>query len=461
VANRIALKDYSFITVENKKLYKLVKNGANLLLDTSICEVVSDKKETKPILEIKNSSVENEVIITTFGYVGRFSYAGVTFDITYRFGEKLLDRMISAVNDFDVDVLEYEAKSSKKQSDNLAMKILYLNFIFKLKKLSIMGVPKSYEKIEHHDTKLRGQIDINRFMQKDIPFNGKIASTSYEQVYVQEIVDVLYSALQIVEKNGLKELITRKLFQIRNLIYNHSTQVFVNGGVIEKALHHKSIQNSLYKEFKPVLEIASYIISYENKFEYKANNTLNGLILDVSLLWESYLYKLLKEAFEKDEWVVLHEDTNELYKEQFYKRTIKPDIVIKNETSKEILVFDAKSKSMKFTQGLGDGSYGDLDRSDFFQINTYMTYYDKKGKEVIAGGLLYPIEGSFEIEKSHSDDWFDSPNTKFIVDGIDLSLKKDSEDKEISLTLKNIQEREDAFIERLKTLIISNNDANR
>jgi 5-methylcytosine-specific restriction enzyme subunit McrC len=40
---------------------------------------------------------------------------------------------------------------------------------------------------------------------------------------------------------------------------------------------------------------------------------------------------------------------------------------------------------------------GDLDRNDFFQINTYMSHYQnhQSNYNLIAGGLLYPIGEEF------------------------------------------------------------------
>ena len=52
----------------------------------------------------------------------------------------------------------------------------------------------------------------------------------------------------------------------------------------------------------------------------------------------------------------------------------------------EFLVFDAKYKRMK-------GEKNDVDRSDFFQIHTYIQYFLHTYPEgrVLLGGLLYPL----------------------------------------------------------------------
>ena len=463
MAKAIELTDFSVSPpIENSKLYKKLQDISLITLDTSVCDVVSKQKDIEPILEIHKGVKENEVIITTFGYVGKFSAFGVEFNIGYRFGNILLDRMVAKVNDFEMKSLELEsiATKNKSQNDNLVMRMLYMHFILKLEKLSILGLPKSYVRVEHHQ-KFKGQIDINRYIKKDVPFQGKISSKSYEQEYVQEIVDVLYTALNEVEKS-FKESVTKRVFQTRNLLMHYANRQFVNEEIITKALNHKVLQNSLYSEFKVTLEIASFIIHHTFNIKYKNNKLLTGLVFDVSLLWENYLYKLLKENFENDGWNVIHEDELNVYKNNFYARRMLPDIVMKKDN--KVIVFDAKSKSMTFEKGLGNGERGDLDRNDFFQVNTYMTYYNKqKNLEVIAGGLLYPIgrefncrfnneicKENYEKWKAHSDNWFGDETTKFIVDGIDLSFMTDKNDSKKKKD--DILKSEKAFIIRIKRL---------
>jgi 5-methylcytosine-specific restriction endonuclease McrBC regulatory subunit McrC len=89
------------------------------------------------------------------------------------------------------------------------------------------------------------------------------------------------------------------------------------------------------------------------------------------------------------------------------------------------MVFDAKYKRMKFITGIGDEKRGDLDRSDFFQIHTYISYYQNDGYDVIAGGLLYPMEKVYDKKECFSETLFGKDNTtKFIVDGIELLKAK-------------------------------------
>ena len=58
---------------------------------------------------------------------------------------------------------------------------------------------------------------------------------------------------------------------------------------------------------------------------------------------------------------------------------------------------------------------------------------------------------SFKKEKCHSETWFENLNTKFIVDGIDLSDLKEAEDDENKFA--PILKREQEFLDRIKRLL--------
>ncbi len=107
-------------------------------------------------------------------------------------------------------------------------------------------------------------------------------------------------------------------------------------------------------------------------------------------------------------------------------------------------------------RGKNQDGAGDVDRTDFFQINTYMSYYQNHPNQynVKIGGLLYPIEKSFIESKNicHSETWFGNPNTKFVIDGIDLSNLEEA--KEGENKFDEISKREQKFIEGIKELLI-------
>ena len=154
-------------------------------------------------------------------------------------------------------------------------------------------------------------------------------------------------------------------------------------------------------------------------------------------IWEMYLKSILKKKFLKDGWIIRN-DKITTYKEKDFRRTLIPDIIL--EKGDDVMVWDAKYKRMEF-------DYFDYDRSDFFQIHTYISYF-KENKNVIAGGLLYPLSKEFNNirqEKNKANSLYSEEKNKinFIVDGIDYS----------QINEENIVTEEVKFLDRISSII--------
>ena len=440
----ITFKDYKennnnlFISNDNKKR------------DGDIVLSLQSYKDNSGI-EVYNTVVGN--------FIGKFTYNGTQIDIKSRFSDVFLKRMLNFANDVYLDdVSLFKAQENKIKDTDYSKFIIYYLFIQKLEKAFLLGLPKSYVSVNHHEMKVKGKIDINRFIKYDIPFKGKVSSTSREQKEIQEIIDVLYKTIAIIDKQSKDDNVIsiQNISHIKAHLKQHKSNRYVSNETISKAIKSKTLQNPIFAPYKKVIEYAKLIINANNLEEKEdANKETFGFLVNVAELFEIYLVKLLR--FKISDWEVMHDRENELtvYDQQFYNRHMYPDIVMKKDN--KVMVFDAKYKRMKF-RGKDNYGAGDLDRNDFFQINTYMAYYDKQeGLEVIAGGLLYPIEKEFdcrftdesceedyEESNTHSDNWFGNDKTQFIVDGIDLS-KND-------LSMDDILKSENAFIDRIKKI---------
>ncbi|MCT7531306.1 McrC family protein [Aliarcobacter cryaerophilus] len=402
------------------------------------------KNEDDLIISIKKDG-EN-YLAQTGNYVGKFVWNGLEIDIKSRFSNTFLERMLNFANDIFLDDVSITGKDNIDDLD-ISKYIIYYMFVQNLEKAFLLGLPKAYKSIEHHEMKLKGKIDINKFIKYDIPFQGKISSVSREQKEIQEIIDVLYKAVKIIDNKNKAFL--KNISHIKTHLKQYKSNNYVSNETINKALKSKALQNPIFAPYKKVLEYARFIIngnSIEEKNDGKQETF--GFIINVAELFEIYIAKLLQKEF--NDWYVEspHLRLDERFgKTYLYSRKIIPDIVMIKD--KNVIVFDTKYKKMYFNYIKGNGV--DVDRNDFFQINTYMSYYQNQNYNVKIGGLLYPIEKSFKENKyiCHSETWFGNLNTKFIVDGIDLSdLKEDKENK-----FSQLAKREQKFIEGIKNLL--------
>ena len=331
--------------------------------------------------------------------------------------------MLNFTNDIYFDDVEVLGKETQKL--DYAKFILYYLFLQKLEKAFLLGLPKEYNTIKNHDLKLKGNIDINRFIKNDIPFKGKISSKSREQIPNQHIIDVLYKASTIIKNNKYSISFISNIYSYLKQIKSNQ---FVNKNIIQKSKQAKALKNPIFAPYKKILNLAEMIITQNNIENQKATYQTFGFLVNVAELFEVYIYKLLKKEF--SEWEVLHEPEVSLYKNNFFGRDAKiiPDIVMKKDN--KILVFDTKYKRMKF-------DYLDVDRCDFFQIHTYISYYQNQGYDVIGGGLLYPMEIEYSKTEAFSDNFLGNNKTKFFIDGIEI-INDEIKEKEFIQRIRNL-----------------------
>jgi 5-methylcytosine-specific restriction enzyme subunit McrC len=379
---------------------------------------------------------EKEYIVQTGLYAGVLFYKGCKINITTKYGDAFLKRMLNFVNDIYVD--NEQVKAQKDETENQFLFIIAYLFIQSLEKAAVLGLPQQYKKHQERSHKVRGGIDFNDFLKRDIPFQGKLTSTFRERMYVQEIVDVLYLALRKLERTFGKEIHSRLLGLNQLLKQNYSGQ-FASYATIQKAKAHQSINNPMYSGFKKVLEYAEIILLDKDLMPDNDKQQLSttGYLFDIAELYELYLEKLLSRNF--PEWAVSGQDELRIYQQQFYNRSIFPDLVMKHRTSGKVVVFDAKFKKMEMLNT-------DVDRSDLHQIHSYSGYYSNN---LIASGLIYPLSKEVNTEEAHSKSLYENNENKinFIVDGIYVFKNQ---------TMKELIINEEAFVSRIASVINKN-----
>lgn len=379
---------------------------------------------------------EKEYIVQTGLYAGVLFYKGCKINITTKYGDAFLKRMLNFVNDIYVD--NELVKAKKDETENQFLFIIAYLFIQSLEKAAILGLPQQYKTQKERSHKVRGSIDFNDYLKRDIPFQGKLSITYRERLFVQEIVDVLYLALRKLESYFGKEIHSR-LLGLSQLLKQQYSGRFTDYETIQKAKTHQAINNPLYSGFKKVLEFAEIILLEKDLMPDNDKQQLatTGYLFDIAELFELYLEKLLSRNF--PDWSVSGQEEIPIYQQSFFKRSMFPDLVMKHKVSGKIIVFDAKFKKMEFEKG-------NLDRADLHQIHSYSGYYRK---DLIASGLIYPLSKKIEIEKSQSERIYGNSTheSNFILDGIYVSENH---------TMKEIIKNEEAFVDRITTLIKTN-----
>lgn len=353
-------------------------------------------------------------VAQTGNYVGRFTYHKHHFEIRSRFGDAFMQRMLNFSNDIYIDHWTSPAERIGAGKTDYARALIFMMFVKALEKAYLLGLPKAYRSIRHHEPVVRGRIDIPRFVREDLPFAGRVASVAREQLPSQPIIDVLAKAIQVVDRSGGAEMLLR-IAHVRTQLLNLRRNKAPDAAAIRQANADKALANPIFAPYRKVLHLAEVIIRLDSARDAPDGNTaMAGLLVNVAELFEIYVGKLLALHF--PEWSV-SSPAIRLHAGRFYERSIIPDIVMAHNDGRRVVVLDTKYKRMNF---LGGGRYGmgDVDREDFFQIATYMSHFEHRpGKQLVLGGLLYPLAEEPDIQRCH-DGWMGGETPRFIVDGI-------------------------------------------
>lgn len=402
-------------------------------------------------------------------YIGHAIINKTEISILPRFGGDFLLTIIEDV--YNIRFFNNDAKTEhgylEEWFSNLLNVLRYKMWVSKCAVANRYGLPHTNVKREHQGVTLKGRIDIHRTL---LPWALKkeVVSNTTEKVLDDSICKIVYEAYRILSKGvqqnkpiKIKKNANDKLSYFSASDTPAAAQDAINalnnnykGTLVDMSeSDYKRIRyKSIYVTWKPLVDFSWSIIKGK-KIGMKESDTQSECVfVDMAEIWEAFLRKKLSEGMTDEGWRVwsVDECKIEVYKDSFFKRHIIPDIVLhrisKIDGKDEFLVFDAKYKRMV-------GEKEDVDRSDFFQIHTYMHYFQHvyPNSRVLLGGLLYPWDTDELRDSTHNLFGENgSFNTKFIVDGIVCTnLKTDDNQK----TKDEMQARVQEMITRIKNYL--------
>ena len=396
------------------------------------------------LLKLTNREIDDPIALYDYKqqdwianrFVGKMNFkylkSDVYVDIQPRFGSIFLTKMLESIYNIHLP------KSFSNQVDSEEFWIKELIGIIWLKQLgdaNKFGLPRVKKNEQHKGFTLKGRLNIRKSMK---PFfdNKEVVSEFSSKHFDETISQILFQAYRILFQSFISKPSDSAQDAISHLLRQDLPQRRITYPEYAKIKYQ-----SIYLPFKRVVDLSWRIINNKSVF-FQSNlgsNDSFGIFLDMAEVWELYLARILNEKL--SDWEVLTQENVQLYQDNFFKRSIIPDLILSK--GNKIAVFDAKWKKMEFKKN-------DLDRTDFFQINTYISYYNNLGLDVIVGGLLYPFELEddidIDISKSHSNQWIGNKKVKFIVDGIKIPKIND-------LFGVNLKDEEDNFIKRLDDIL--------
>ncbi|MGK6352730.1 5-methylcytosine restriction system specificity protein McrC [Parapedobacter sp. DT-150] len=354
-----------------------------------------------------------------------------------RFGSYSLFRMIGMV--FNVRTLPAFTDIVKDQSpaDFFRRFIAYL-WVHRLADCNRYGVPTHRYEHTSVGTALKGKLLIRPTMFS-LHRREELVCSQLERGTDPIVARIIWQAYRRLAKE----------YQFDNRLFpdsaNDALQRFGMAGNLNQAItepEYRGIKlRVIYQPWKSLIDLSWEILKNRTAHQQRISTPSgHALFFDMAEIWEAYLGRLMETEFAADGWV---RTTNRFfsYADNFFNRELIPDIVL--EKGDKALVFDAKYKRM-------DWIGKDVDRSDFFQLHTYI-HYMQQNKQVIGSGLLYPVSAGLGIPAgavSKSLYGLGKIPTRLFIDGVEFPSESagSKPDELTAIYAKN----ERAFVARMK-----------
>lgn len=248
--------------------------------------------------EDKEGSTES---ITTGNLVGFIECNGMDIRIHSRFsyGENdevkdyflyyMLGKVLS-LNFFDLN--------TSSSHDDAIFDFLLFFFPKLLKEAMSQGMYKKYVYHEYNDANVRGVIDINRHIRRNIPANGKIAYRTREFSYDNPVTQLIRHTIEFIRRKTFGKAVlhndpdtegyVQQIIQATPSFQPRQMQSVINENL-------RPVSHPYYTKYAALQKLCLRILRHE-KLSYGENgDKIHGILIDAAWLWEEYIAQVLSE----------------------------------------------------------------------------------------------------------------------------------------------------------------------
>lgn len=325
----------------------------------------NDLKEDNMIFQSRNGK------IWTCNVVGIFSGSKDELRINSRFSNRTINEdyflryMLQKVLNYNV--IEDSISSSEKMS---YYNMLIFLFPYYLEEAMRKGVYKEYVKRQYNNTNISGTIDVARHVRSNIPFIGNVAYRTREFSYDNKLTQLARHTIEKIQNEyqyilNNNDSIKKYVSLIKQTTTTYSK--LKRFEVLQSNIMHP-IRHSYYAEYAALQRLCIQILSEEKSDFDSDHQQINGIIIDISWLWEEYIGKVTgwKHYGRNKELATISLFQNSRRSPRY------PDFSVGN------LPIDTKYKKNLDT------------RNDYNQMTTYIHIMNKEKKGKIRGGFIQP-----------------------------------------------------------------------
>lgn len=352
------------------------REPSRLLVFPHTFEAYGDKLDDQRILDIHGTTLETGNIM---GFVGhgdthvRISSRFATSDGQDYFLHYMLQRVF-AIHLFDM---------KHPMADENIFDLLACLFPMFLKRAVRQGLYREYQTVRHNDAHVRGRIDINRHLQRNIPFAGKVAYETREYVYDNPVTELIRHTIEYIAAHPMVHTLLTHDDETKSAvgIIRAATSAYdrnARTAVINANL--RPLSHPYFDAYRPLQRLCVEILRHIELKYGRDDDEIYGLLFDGAWLWEEYLDTFLRP--------LLHHTRNRTGEGKLClfaneKDAIYPDF--HNAT----MVLDAKYKGYKDWN---------VQRPDLYQVISYMHVMNLK-----KGGFIVPVRSDIPSRTLNHD----------------------------------------------------------
>lgn len=351
LTKKIANKTLEQLEHENVFVFpESIQNAEDISKDQMVIRSVNDSYRTGNIMGFLGCGEERLVIESRF--------CGEKKDYFFWY---LLSKVFDYPNIIDL-------KSDSDQNDRLLSLLLFL-FPYYLKTAMRKGLFKTYVFNAYNDDHVKGIIDVERHIERNTPFVGKIAYNLREFSYDNDLMALIRHTIEWIKRKPYGSNLLLKVKDEVSLVRKVTTKYEqCNRQAIIEKNKKVPVNHAYFKEYFALQKLCLAILQNQKHRIGAGSKQIYGILFDGAWLWEEYIYRLIKDSF--------HHPMNKCRKgrEYFFDGNIGqifPDFISRSEPR---IIADAKYKPII-----------NICSRDYIQLLAYMFRFDAK-----QGYYFYP-----------------------------------------------------------------------
>ncbi len=280
----------------------------------------------------------------------------------------LLIGMIKTVWGFDIKTT---GSSALKLKSNSILELYFELFVSEVEYLLHRGLIKKYRKQEGNQMALKGSLQFSKHIAQNLVHKERfyVRHTLYSTEHI--LHEILFKTIKLLANTNTNPVLKGRIASLM-LNFPEMKDCKITASTFDKLVFDRK-----NKPYEKAIEIAKLLLLNYHPDVVKGRNNVLALMFDMNKLWEQFIFVTLKKKLKT------HQVSAQLSKKfwqpiEGYSSTLRPDIVIQHNESREIIVLDTKWKNINQSNPSSE---------DLRQMYVYHRFY--RANKVV---LLYPSD---------------------------------------------------------------------